>query len=74
MEKTYPAKRIMARRKAVAVRQLNDNEVDSVNGGGSYVPTAPGADIEIFPGVFGEPWTPDLPGDGGVQTLGYNET
>lgn len=74
MENTTSAKRIMARRKAVAIRQLKAREVDAVSGGGSYVPTVPGGDMEILPGVWGMPWEPDLPGgDGQVQTLGLNE-
>ncbi|MGX6647019.1 hypothetical protein ACWCOP_03620 [Maricaulaceae bacterium MS644] len=72
MTNTTPSKRIMARQKAVAIRQLGDQEVDAVSGASSWVPTVPGADVEIFPGIFGEPWTP--PSDGGtVKTLGYNE-
>ncbi|MGJ3232289.1 MAG: hypothetical protein ACFE0P_10870 [Oceanicaulis sp.] len=73
MKKTNSAKRIMARRKAVSVRPLQDREVDAVTGAGSYVPTVPGADMEIFPGFWGEPWEPTFPGQSDVKTLGYNE-
>ncbi len=73
MENTGPAKRIMARQKAVAIRQLDEKEVAAVSGAGSFVPTAPGADMEIFPGIWGEPWEPGNPGDTQVPTLGINE-
>ena len=73
MENTSSVKRIMARQKAVSIRQLRDPEVDAVSGAGSFIPTVPGADMEIFPGIWGEPGMPNLPGTGDVVTFGYNE-
>jgi len=73
MESIGSAKRIMARQKATSIRQLEDQEVAAVNGGASFVPTTPGADMEILPGVYGMPWEPDWPSDGEIKTLGINE-
>lgn len=65
-------KRLFSRQMAVELDTVADELQTAVSGGGSWVPTMPGADIEVMPGLYGIPYEPPRKPIGNV-TLGINE-